>query len=91
VTADRPIAGLRPKRLGWNAEQPVRWAADGRQLYVPEGESGALSRLDPVSGRREIFKQLRPQSVAYPTPDGSAYVYGFGFFTSNLWLIEGLR
>jgi hypothetical protein len=91
MTPDRPIVGLRPGRLGWKAEQPVRWTADGRRLYVPEAENGVLSRLDPVSGRRETFKQLRPRSIAYPTPDGSAYVYGFGQFTSNLWLIEGLR
>jgi hypothetical protein len=80
----RPIAGLRAR------ETPIRWSADGRFLFVL-AESGALDRLDPVSGRRETLRQFRPQSIVFPTPNGAAYVYGTGSESSHLFLIEGLR
>ncbi len=85
-TASTPhsIAGLQP------GEEPVRWSADGRALFVL-ATSGALSRLDPVSGRRQLVKELHSDSSVCMTPDGAAYVYGYGYFFSNLMLIDGLR
>ncbi|HVE65133.1 MAG TPA: protein kinase, partial [Thermoanaerobaculia bacterium] len=81
-TAVRAIPGLQPE------ERPVRWSADGRALLVVK--SGALSRLDPASGRRQLLRELHSDSVVHPTPDGTAYVYGYGYFSSNLMLIDGL-
>ena len=80
----RPIAGLRAR------ERPVRWSSAGRFLFVV-AESGNLDRLDPVSGQREAVRQFRAQSVVFPTPDGTAYVYGSDSESSHLFLIEGLR
>ncbi len=87
----RPITGLEPNRLGFLGERPIRWSADGRSLFVLNFFSGALSRLDPVSGRRELVKQLPPLSDAQITPDGAAYVYGYDYVLSHLMLIEGLK
>jgi len=78
------IAGLQP------GEEPVRWSADGRDLFVL-ATSGALSRLDPVSGQRQLLRELHSDSVVCTTSDGTAYVYGYGYFFSNLMLIEGLE
>jgi hypothetical protein len=81
----RSIAGLR------SGEEPIRWSADGHRLYVLD-HGGALSRLDPDSGRRELYRQLRADNdEVHVTPDGAAYVYGYGYSSSNLMLIEGLR
>jgi Tol biopolymer transport system component len=83
-TAVRPIAGLQP------GEEPVRWSADGRTLFVL-AKSGELSRLDPASGRRQLVRELHSESVLCMTPDGAAYVYGYGYYFSNLMLIDGLK
>jgi len=80
----RPIAGLLAQ------EKPVRWSADGRFLFVLDG-GGKVSRLDPVSGRREAFKAFPAGAVVLPTPDGAAYVYGYGEDLTHLFLAEGLR
>jgi Tol biopolymer transport system component len=83
-TAVRPIAGLLA------GEKPIRWSANGRTLFVL-ADSGALSQLDPSSGRRVLSIELPARSTAHITPDGSSYVYGrTGYFT-HLMLIEGLR
>jgi hypothetical protein len=47
--------------------------------------------LDPVSGQRQLLRELHSDSVVCTTPDGTAYVYGYGYFFSNLMLIDGLR
>jgi len=81
----RAIAGLRPN------EEPIRWSADGHTLFVLDYR-GSVSKLDPGSGRRELYRALRPDTnEVQVTPDGAACVYGYGYFTSNLMLIEGLR
>jgi hypothetical protein len=83
-SAVHSITGLQPE------ERPVRWSADGRALFVV-ANSGVLSRLDPASGRRQLLRELHSDSVVHPTPDGTAYVYGYGYFFSNLMLIDGLK
>ena len=82
--APRPIAGLLAH------EKPIRWSADGRSLFIL-AEAGVLSRLGVASGRREVIKEFRPQSLVFPTPDGTAFVYGYGSDFSNLFLIADLR
>jgi Tol biopolymer transport system component len=81
----RSISGLR------NNEEPIRWSADGQTLFVLDYK-GSVWKLDPGSGRRELYRAVRADTNEFQvTPDGAAYVYGFGYFSSNLMLIEGLR
>ena len=82
--AARPIEGLLA------GDRPIRWSADGRSLLVL-GDTGALDRLDPISGRRQTVRRFRPRSLVCATPDGAAIVHGSGAETSHLFLIEGLR
>jgi hypothetical protein len=71
-------------------ERPVRWGSDGRSLFVL-GAQGALTRLDPVSGRREEVGAFPAGATVLPTPDGSASVYSFGGDFSQLFAVEGLK
>jgi hypothetical protein len=76
------------------------WTADG-MLYAVRATPlpARVFRLDPATGRRQIWKELLPADpggvVAVDwfsvTPDGSSYVYGFRRYISDLYLIEGLR
>src|SRR5207245_6275441 len=52
----RPVPGL---ELG---ARPLRWSADGRTLYV--GVGSKVFRVDPVSGRSELWKQFAPPDPA---------------------------
>jgi len=91
----RPIAGLE------EGDQPSQWSGDGRFLYV--SRRGALPRrvyrLDPVTGRKEFWREFSPSDTAgldgvsglRVTPDGKAYVYAYERRLSVLYLVEGLK
>jgi Tol biopolymer transport system component len=91
----REIAGLAPE------EEPIRWSADGRLLYVyrPGELPARIARLEVATGRKEPWKELIPSdpagvvSIRPPliTPDGSVCVYSYSRFLSELFLVEGLR
>jgi serine/threonine protein kinase/Tol biopolymer transport system component len=82
----RPIPGLSP------GEAPVRWSRDGKSLFF----WGFLVDVD--SGRRRPGKEFRaPDPVIdqinciLPGPDGKSYVYSYDRYTSDLFLVEGLK
>jgi len=57
-----------------------------------------LFRLDLVTGRRELWKEVMPADPAgfsminlVLTPDGKSYAYGYTRDISELYLIEGLQ
>jgi hypothetical protein len=58
-----------------------------------------IFRLDPATGRRELWKQIMPADHTgvveirgfLPTPDGRAYAYSDVRVLSNLYVAEGLR
>ncbi len=56
----RPIPGFQ------TGEQPIRWAADGRSLYIyrPGDLPARVYRLDLVSGQRTLGKRLMPSDSA---------------------------
>ncbi len=92
----RPVAGF------GDGDQPLSWGSDGRSLYVKRlrGLATQVSRLDPVTGRRELVAELAapdPAGVANPAPmvavsaDGKSYAYSFMRNLSELYLIEGLK
>jgi len=98
-----PLAGGAPEPLPYvePGEQPLRWSADGKSLYVYT--PGVLpARIDVVrlaDGRREKWKDLVPTDTAgvvfvrppLITPDGNHYVYSYTRILSELFLVKGLR
>ena len=92
----------RPLPAVKRGELPLRWSADGRSLFVA-ADGGPPPRdvilLDPVTGRRTPWRQIKPLDPAgiqglgglLPTPDGRAYVYNARRTLSSLFLVEGLN
>ncbi len=95
VAAPRPIPGLEAR------EFPLRFAPDGRSLYVwRRGDVPArITRVDIETGRREEWKDLLPADPAgverisnvLVTPDGKSYAYCYARLLSDLFVVEGLR
>jgi dipeptidyl aminopeptidase/acylaminoacyl peptidase len=98
-----PVASGEPKPIpGLQAgEAPVAWSADGRALYIYRGGElpAKVYRLDIASGKRTLWRQLMPPDPAgveyvgpiLPSPDGTAYAYGYRRLLSDLYLVEGLK
>jgi hypothetical protein len=93
-----PIHGLE------SGDKPIQWTPDGRSLYLrAAGEFAApIYLLDPVSGRRTLWKTLAPPDPAgifnvasdsglRVTPDGKAYAFTYWSSPGNLFLAEGLK
>ena len=87
----RPIPGVGP------AARPLRWSADG-SLYV--AERGKVFRVDPVTGRREPWKEFAPLDPAgvrddswfvVVSSDAKSYFYSFQVHLSELYVTDGLR
>jgi hypothetical protein len=81
-------------------EMPTGWTADGRGLLVMEGgnPSRRIVRVDPGSGRRELFKDIHPSdpgligpSETILTPDGRSYIANYNRVQMTLFLAEGLK
>jgi serine/threonine protein kinase/Tol biopolymer transport system component len=93
--ASYPLPGSR------NDESPVRFAPDGRSLYVYErGRVPArVYRIEIDGGRREVWKELAPADLGgvYRIPrvvmsaDARFYAYSFDRALGTLFLAEGLR
>jgi serine/threonine protein kinase/Tol biopolymer transport system component len=89
------IANLEP------GESVIRWSGDGRFLFLRKLDDPAsleIDRLDVVTGRRELWKELKaPDSVGVQigqvvlTPDGNSYAYSFQRDISTLYLAQGLK
>jgi len=98
-----PVAGgdAVPLRGQLPGDQPVRWGADGRTLYLSRRFSSPpqLVRLHLADGRREVIRDIVPLDSAgitavwstVVTPDGRSYAYTYGRVLSDLYLVEGLR
>ncbi len=98
----RKIVGLNP------GEEPIQWTADGKLLYVrrPDelrpGEPAMttrVDRVDPRTGRREPWKQIRPLNPSGGgtigtilfSANGKTCVYTSHHYSSDLFLVEGLK
>jgi serine/threonine protein kinase len=90
-----PVQGAAPN------EVPIRWSQDGRSLYVYRTDElpARIFRLDVVSGRRELWKEIIPadpagllkiQKIVLP-PEGQAYAYCYYRDLSELYLVEGVK
>ncbi len=91
----RPVPGAGPE------DRALRWSSDGASLFVTRlGELPArIERLDLMTGRRTLWKELLPDDraglldIGFMTiaPDGRAYAYSYRRILSTLYHIEGLR
>ncbi len=90
------IAGVQP------GERPMRWAADGRRIFLRGDAAGGLGykiyRIDAVTGKREFLKEIGPPDpvgaqmlAAAIAPDGKSYAYSYQRDTANLYLVTGLQ
>ena len=98
-----PVSGGEPQPINGLAddETPIGWSADGRYLYVYRRRDVPVkvSKLDVTTGKRELWKELSPRDGAgiqdiapvIPTPDGTAYVYGYSRTLSDMYVAEGLK
>jgi len=98
-----PIDGgsARPVPGALEGEYPLRFASDGRSLYVwKRGDVPArISRVEIDTGRREVWKDLFPVDPAgverisnvLITADGKGYAYCYARLLSDLFIVEGLR
>jgi len=98
-TDPRPIPGVDP------GEFLVQWGSDGNSLYVRGIETNPLTlyRVDLQSGKRALWKRLRPTEEAgfiefgagprgvRITPDARSVVYTYWTEQANLYVIEGLQ
>ncbi|HEU5250120.1 MAG TPA: protein kinase [Thermoanaerobaculia bacterium] len=89
-------------------EAPIHWTAEGRLLYVrgadvPRAGEPAITtriyRLDPRTGRRELWKEIPPITPSAAgaigkilfSADGKTCVYTHHRYSSELFLVEGLK
>jgi Tol biopolymer transport system component len=101
-SAPQPVAGIFP------GEQPNQWTADSRMLYVRgadelrPGEKAIVTRVyrvDPRTGRRELWKEILPLSPSTGggignilfSADGKTCFYTHHRISAELFLVEGVK
>jgi serine/threonine protein kinase len=97
-----PLDGSEPREipgLEGNLEV-VRWAADGRSLYVASQQElpVRIYRLELATGRRELVKELQPTDPAgvvgsipvLLSDDARSYIYGLTRTLTSLFVVKGL-
>ena len=92
---DLDTGQIRPAPL-LEGEGPVEWDQDGRHVFVSREveQPPTLFRIDIHTGRREVWKQIRPADPAgivslshfYVTPSGNAYAYNAARILSVLYV-----
>lgn len=102
ATETHKVVGLLP------GEEPTQWTADGKLLYVRSADelrpgepaiTTRVYRLDPRTGRRELWKEIRPINplaggaigAIFFSADGKTCVYTHHRYSSELFLVEGLK
>ena len=101
-----PTDGGQPRPISVldTGDNPLRWSADGRFLYVASRRGGfvppvAIERLDVTTGRREPWKTLVPSDpvgIEYLdppviSPDGRGYCYSYARRLHELYVADGLK
>ena len=95
-----PIGGGPTRRVpGLTGRERLQgWIRDG--LLVSESQAlSQVLRVDPLTGRRQVWKEIQPRDPTgimsvndfVVTEDGRAYAYSWHRALSNLYLAEGLR
>jgi Tol biopolymer transport system component/predicted Ser/Thr protein kinase len=91
----RVVSGLE------SGEVHIGWTADGASIYVyrPSGLPLRVEKVDVKTGRRTLWKELRPPDPSGVeqvgpieiTPDEASYVYSYRRALDDLYLATGLR
>jgi hypothetical protein len=96
-----PLAGGAPRRVpGTTAQsQVVGWIVSGLLVSDDPLAGGRVERVNPATGRRDLWADLQPQdpagimslnlSTLVTTPDGRGYGYTWHRDTSDLFLVRG--
>src|SRR6267143_1775708 len=77
-------------------DQPVQWDQDGAHAFVVQKSDveATIYRVDLASGKRQVWKQIRPADPAgilalrgfFVTPSGNAYSYAVSRAPSSLYV-----
>ncbi len=98
-----PVAGGDPRPIPNLAEGelPVAWSGGGRSIFVyrPAEIPAKVDRIELATGRRTLWKELRPSDPAgvefigpiLMTADEKSYVYGYRRLLTDLYVVEGLK
>jgi len=91
----RAVAGLEPDDI------PLRWTADGASIFVyrPSAPPLRVEKVDVKTGRRSLWKELRPPDPSgveqvgpiQIAPNETSYVYSYRRALDELYLATGLR
>ncbi len=91
----RAVPGVEP------ADIPVRWTADGASIFVyrPSAPPLRVEKVDVKTGRRALWKELRPADPSGVqqvgpieiAPNETSYVYSYRRGLDDLYLATGLR
>ena len=76
---------------------PVRWGENGQEFYVARSDYLPVKvyRVDRVTGRRELLRELAPPDPAgvipdissvFATPNGATFVYSYFRLQSDLYM-----
>ena len=102
TTETHKVLGLFP------GDEPIQWTADGKFIYVRSADelrpgeptgSTRVYRLNPRTGRRELWKEIHPVDPSagggigtiFFSADGKTCVYTHHRYSSELFLVEGLK
>jgi Tol biopolymer transport system component len=91
----RVVPGTEPDDI------PLRWTTDGASIFVyrPSAPPLRIEKVDVKTGRRTLWKEIRPPDPsgveqvgpAQITPDETSYVYSYRRALDELYLATGLR
>jgi eukaryotic-like serine/threonine-protein kinase len=93
-----PVSGGQavPLRGAEKGEIPIGWSLNGQQIYLANSDYLPVKvyRLDRVTGKRELVRELTPRDSAgvipdissvFATPDASTLVYSYFRLQSDLY------
>ena len=97
-----PVEGGEPRVVagGERTDVPLRWNADGRLLYVRNGNRPTrVVAIDVTSGARTLLHEIAlrdPVGATIPieirlTPDGAAYAFSYLRTLQNIYQVTGLH
>ena len=97
-----PVGGgaPRPVPAAVEGDTPVQWSPDGRWLYVqPKTGPGPVRvfRIDLRAGTRELWREstlddpLASKFRVHVSRDGNSYAYFYERWTSDLYVVDGLK
>ena len=88
--------------LGPDDSLPIGWLSDNRSVFlrVRKGNETRIDRLDTLSGRREVWRDLRIQDPAgilrgafltFVSGDGKTIITSYFRVLNDLYLVRNVR